>query len=337
MVFVMGSKPKIGLLGLGGTISSLGKGPLDLANYGDTRVIMGADEIAQRVPDLSDFADIVPVPFRAMPAIDITPDDWLAIDRKIHEVVEATPDLDGIVLTHGTASLEETAYFLNLTLRVDLPVVLVGSQRPFSAISSDAQLNLINAVRVAASPDARGKGVLVVMNDEIQAAREVSKTDTYRLQSFQSPGLGALGYADADRISFYRAPTRRFMAATPFDVRGREALPRVDVVTSYVGADGVLIDAAVAAGAEGIVAAGFAPGFGSPKEVEALKRAVDRGIVVVQAARAHAGRVDPRDRIREAKFVAADNLPAHKARILLSLALTQTRSREAVQEMFLTF
>ena len=242
MVFVMGSKPKIGLLGLGGTISSIGKGPLDLANYGDTRVIMSADEISQRVPDLTDFADIVSIPFRAMPAIDITPDDWLAINRKIHEVVESTPDLTGIVLTHGTASLEETAYFLNLTLKVDLPVVLVGSQRPFSAISSDAQLNLINAVRVAASPEARNKGVLVVMNDEIQAAREVSKTDTYRLQSFQSPGLGALGYADADRVSFYRSPTRRFMAATPFDVRPSESLPRVDVVTSYVGADATLIE-----------------------------------------------------------------------------------------------
>lgn len=333
----MTSKPKVGLIGLGGTISSIGTGPLDLANYGDTGVIMRADEISQRVPGLDDYANVVAIPFRAMPAINIAPDDWLAINRKVHDVVAKMPDLAGLVLTHGTASLEETAYFLNLALKITIPVVLVGSQRPFSAVSSDAQLNLINAVRVAASPDARGKGVLVVMNDEIQAAREVTKTDTYRLQAFQSPGLGALGYADADRVTFYRSPVRPSMAATPFDLRRTERLPRVDVVTSYVGADAVLIDAAVAAGAEGIVAAGFAPGFGAPQEVEALKRAVDRGIVVVQAARAHAGRVDARDRIREARFVAADNLPAHKARILLSLALTQTRSRDDIQAMFLEF
>lgn len=329
--------PKVALLGTGGTISSLGRGQMDLVNYGDTGNIMHADEIAEAVPQLREHAEIVPIRFRNMPAIEITPADWLSLNRKLHEVAETVPGLAGIVVTHGTASLEETVYFLNLALKLDLPVVLVGSQRPFSAISSDAQLNLINAVRVAACPESRGKGVLAVLNDEIQAAREVTKTDTYRLQSFQSPGLGALGYADSDRVSFYRAPVRAHTVQTPFDVRSLLELPRVDVVVSYAGADGALIDAARAAGAQGIVAAGFAPGCGSPAESAALRRAVEAGIVVVQAARAHSGRVDARDRVRNAGFVAADNLPAHKARILLTLGLTKTRSASAIQEMFWAF
>ncbi|MDQ8022295.1 MAG: asparaginase [Moraxellaceae bacterium] len=326
--------PKVALLGTGGTISSIGRGKMDLTNYGDTGNILHAEEIAAAVPEIFQHAEIVPVRFRNMPAIEITPADWLALNAKLHEVAEATPDLAGIVVTHGTASLEETAYFLNLALKIDVPVVLVGAQRPFSAISSDAQLNLINAVRVAASPESRGRGVLVVLNDEIQAAREVTKTDTYRLQSFQSPGLGALGYADADRVCFYRTPVRRHTTGTPYDVRGLSSLPRVDVVTSYVGADGVLIDAVVQAGARGIVAAGFAPGCGAPAETAALRRALDRRVTVVQAARAQAGRVDARDRVRAAGFVAGDNLPAHKARILLMMALTRSEDPAEIQQAF---
>lgn len=331
----MTPRPRIALIGLGGTIASLGREALDLVNYGDTGAIMHADDLAARVPEVDKVADTVAIRFRNKPAIEVDPGDWLDLNRKIHEV--AADGFDGIVVNHGTASLEETAYFLNLTVRVSQPVVLVGSQRPFTAISSDAPINLVNAIRTAASPEARGKGVLVVMNDEIHAAREVTKTDTYRLQAFRSPEIGALGYADADRISFYRSPTRAHTGATPFDVRTCESLPRVDMVVSYAGADGVLVDAARAAGASGIVSAGFAPGFGTPGEVAALRRAVRDDIVVVQAARAHSGRVDPRDRIRAAGFVAADNLPAHKARILLMLALTVTRSRETIQDMFLEF
>ena len=333
----MARRPRVALIGMGGTISSLGQGKMDLVNYGDAGNIMHADEISAQIPELAEIAEIVSIRFRNMPAIEIGPSDWLALNEKIHEVATQHAGLDGIVITHGTATLEETAYFLNLTLRIPIPVIVVGSQRPFSAISSDAQINLINAVRTAASKEARGKGVLVVMNDEIQAAREVTKTDTYRLQAFRSPELGSLGYADADRISFYRSPTRAHTSATPFDVRGLDRLARVDVVVSYAGADGTLIEAARRAGAEGIVAAGFSPGFGAPGEVDALLQAVANGIIVVQAARAHSGRVDERDRIKAAGFIAADNLPAHKARILLMLALTKTRSRDVIQKMFLEY
>jgi L-asparaginase len=328
------SKPKVALLGTGGTISSIGRGEMDLVNYGDTGMIMHADEIAGRVPQVHEHAEIVPLRFRNMAAIDIGPDDWLALVRRLHVAAQEVEGLDGIVVTHGSASLEETAYFLHLVLKLDIPVVLVGAQRPFSALSSDASLNLVNAVRVAASPESRGRGVLVVMNDEIQAAREVTKTDTYRLQSFQSPGLGALGYADADRVVFYRSTTRGHTTATPFSIDGITALPRVDVVVSYVGADGTQIRAVRAAGAAGIVAAGFAPGCGAPDERAALAEAVSSGLIVVQAARAHSGRVDARDRVLAAGFVAADNLPAHKARILLALGLTQATKVADLQAFF---
>ena len=204
----------------GGTIASLGRGRLDLANYGDTRNIMHADEITQAVPELAEIAEIVPIRFRNMPAIEIGPKDWLDLNRAVHAAAAANPPPTGIVVTHGTATLEETAYFLSLALKIRCPVVVTGSQRPFSAVSSEAPLNLISAVRVAASPGARGLGVLVVLNEEIHAAREVTKTDTYRVQAFQAPGLGALGYADSDRIAIYRAPLRQHTERTPFDVRG---------------------------------------------------------------------------------------------------------------------
>src|SRR6202020_2162632 len=160
------------------------------------------------------------------------------------------PDLAGIVIGHGTATLEETAYFLNLTVKVAVPVVIVGAQRPSSALSSDAGMNLVNAIRVAASPEARDMGVLVVLNDEIHAAREVTKTATLRLQTFRTPDFGVLGHADGDAVVFYRQPLRRHAPDTEFDIRGLAGLPRVDIACAYAGGDGPAVRAFVAAGAQ---------------------------------------------------------------------------------------
>jgi L-asparaginase len=213
------------------------------------------------------------------------------------------------VIGHGTATLEETAYFLHLTLKIDLPVVLVGAQRPSSALSTDAGLNLVNAIRVAASPEARGMGMLVVVvNDEIQAAREVTKTSTLRLQTFHSRDFGVLGHADGDAIAFYRRPIRRCYPDTEFDIRGLDAVPRVDIAYAYAGGDGTAVRAFTAAGAKGIVSAGFAPGFAPPGEFEALKEAVAQGIVVVQCTRAGSGRTFRGSRLANAGFLIADNL-----------------------------
>jgi L-asparaginase len=247
------------------------------------------------------------------------------------------PGLDGIVIGHGTATLEETAYFLNLTLKTSVPVVLVGAQRPSSALSSDAGMNLVNAIRVAASPEARGMGVLVVLNDEIHAAREVTKTSTLRLQTFRTPDFGVLGHADADAVVFYRQPVRCRAPDTEFDISALDALPRVDISYSYAGADGTAVRAFAAAGARGIVSAGFAPGFSAPGEAEALKAAVSQGIVVVQSTRAGSGRTFQSSRLKAGGLLIADNLNPQKARILLSLALTNGQDDEEIMRIFRTY
>jgi L-asparaginase len=330
-------KPKVAFIGTGGTIASVGTGPLDLQNYGATGKVMHADGIIARFPETALVAEVVPVRYRNIPSTAIDFVDWKALVLLCETLATESSDLTGIVIGHGTATLEETAYFLNLTLKIDLPVVLVGAQRPSSALSTDAGLNLVNAIRVAASPEARGIGVLVVVNDEIQAAREVTKTSTLRLHTFRSRDFGVLGHADGDDIAFYRRPIRRSYPDTEFDVRALDAMPRVDIAYAYAGGDGTAVRAFIAAGAKGIVSAGFAPGFAPPGEFEALKEAVAQGIVVVQCTRAGSGRTFRGSRLANAGFLIADNLIPQKARILLSLALTVTSDQEQIARMFRTY
>ena len=328
------SKPKVAFIGTGGTIASLGRGPLDVQDYGATGTVMHADEILARWPETALVADVLPVRYRNIASTAIGFADWKALVALCGSLVAEHPDLAGIVIGHGTATLEETAYFLNLTLKVPVPVVLVGSQRPSSALSSDAGMNLVNAIRVAASPAARGMGVLVVLNDEIHAAREVTKTATMRLQTFRTPDFGVLGQADGDAVAFYRQPLRRHAPDTAFDVGGLDGLPRVDIAYAYAGGDGTAVRAFAAAGARGIVSAGFAPGFAPPGEFEALKAAAADGVVVVQSTRAGSGRTFRGTRLAAAGFLIADNLNPQKARLLLSLALTVTADKEAIADMF---
>jgi len=329
------AKQRVALIGTGGTISSIGRDSLDLWEYMDTSRKAEPEELLVRFPEVAEAAEIVPVRYRAVGSTAIGPADWVALDAAVHAAVAREAPLDGVVITHGTATLEETAYFLNLTLKTDATVVIVGAQRPATGLSTDAPLNLLNAVRVAGAPQARGLGVLVLLNDEVQAAREVSKTSTLRLETFRSHDLGMLGYADPDgRIAIYRRPARRHAPATEFDVRGRPELPRVDVALSYAGADGAAIRAFVAAGARAIVSAALAPGVVTPAEAEALQDARARGALVVISSRAGSGRVLPRTALRERGFVAADNLNPQKARVLTMLALTRTEDPIEVQRMF---
>lgn len=327
-------KPRVALIGMGGTISSLGRDSLDVWEYMDHGRKVEADELVERFPEVKDCADVVPVRFRAVSSAAVGPREWLELNETIHEVV-AREAPAGVVITHGTATLEETAYFLNLTLKVAVPVVVVGAQRPASGLSSDAGMNLVGAVRVAGAADARGLGVLVLLNDEIQAAREVTKASTLRLETFRSPDLGMLGYADPDgRVAIYRRPTRRHAPDTEFDVRGVADLPRVDIAYSYAGSDGAAIRAFVAAGARAIVSAAFAPGVTTAAETDALMEARREGVVVVLASRAGSGRVLPRTVLRERGFVAADNLNPQKARVLAMLALTVTAEVLGIERIF---
>lgn len=328
------SPRRVALIVTGGTIDSVGVDRLDLAWYIEAGKRLGPGEMLAQLPELGTIARVEELPFRRLPSHGLVTKDWLDLVRLVHDVF-AGDRADGLVITHGTNTLEETAYFLTLTLKTDQPVVLVGSMRPASALGADGPLNLLNAVRVAADPGSRGRGVLVVLNDTIHAARDVTKTATYRVETFQGRDLGPLGYADADgRVVFYHRTARRHTTDTEFDVRSLESLPRVDVVVSYVGADGTLIDAAVAAGARGIVSAGTGAGRPTPLEDEALTRAHERGVVVCQSTRVGSGRVVRAPTLVRRGFVASDDLVPWKARVLLALALARTTDPAEIQRMF---
>ncbi|MGK7862511.1 asparaginase [Falsiroseomonas sp. E2-1-a4] len=331
------NKPKVAIIGTGGTIASQGLHPLDVQDYASSgRPILDAAALVAGVPDLARVADVFAVPYANIPSTAVGWSDWRALVAKIVELEAAHPDLAGIVITHGTATLEETAYLLSLTLPTDLPVVVTGAQRPFTGLSTDGPMNLVAAVRVAADPQARGLGVLVVLNDEIHAAREVTKTSTGRMQTFCSPDLGALGHVDADRNSFWRRPTRVLPVAERFNILKVEQPPRVDVLYSVAGGDGVAVPAFLAAGATGIVAAALAPGFLTPAERVAMVAAIAQGCVAVLSSRAGSGRTFPTKRYGEEGFLNADNLNPQKARILLMLALTRGGDRAAIARLFET-
>jgi L-asparaginase len=228
---------------------------LRYATTGEPRLT--GKQMIERIPEVQKFARVT-----------VESDEFIPYDKP-QELKElslrisarlADPDIAGVVFTHGTNTIEETAYFMNLTVRHDKPVVIVGAQRPFSTLSSDGPLNLLNAIRVAADPVSRGKGTLVVLNDEINAARDVTKANTYRLETFQSRELGILGYADPDKIVFYRTPTRRHTTQSQFDLAQITDFPKVSILYSHAGDDVDLAKAAVAAGAKGLVIAGTGAG-----------------------------------------------------------------------------
>ena len=320
-------RPKVAFIGTGGTISSLGVHPLELQDYGIHDKRMHASQIAE----------VIPVDFRNVPSPEIYFAEWQELAALCHRVAAEHPDLAGIVIGHGTATLEETAWVLNLVLKIDVPVVLIGSQRPASGLSTDAAINLVNGVRTAASPDSRGRGVLVLLNDEIQAAREVTKTSNWRMQTFRTPDFGILGHADGDRIAYYRKPERRHMPDTEFDLAGLDALPRVDIAYAYAGSDGSAMRAFIAAGAKGLVSAGFAPGMPPAADLAAMTDAVKQGIVVVQSSRAGSGRIHRSQKLAKAGVLAADNLNPQKARLLLALALTRTSDPAEIERIFATY
>jgi L-asparaginase len=245
-------------------------------------------------------------------------------------------EADGVVVTHGTNTLEETAWLLHLVVPGDAPMVITGAMHPASALSADGPLNLLTAVRVAASAEVRGLGVVVVLDDTIHGARHVTKSNTLRVSAFESPMAGPIGSVDGDgRVVLRTRPARATTlrgALAGVDLR---TLPRVDVVVSHQGADGTLIEAAVAAGAAGVVSAGTGAGYPTPGEVEALERAAASGVVVCQASRVGAGRVPRVPSMLARGWVAADDLRPWNARVLLRLALAAgVREPDDVQALF---
>lgn len=327
--------PHVHLVATGGTISNRTGGRLT------------AEELAQSMPGLETEARLTHEQFANVASSQLTLDQWLGLSRRVNELFASDKGLAGIVVTSGTDTLEETAFFLHLTVKDVRPVVVVGSMRNPSTLGYEGAANLLEAVRVAASPVARDKGTLVVLNDEINSARDVTKSDALRLQTFTSRDYGELGVVDRDRVVFYRQILQRHTARSEFDLAGIKTLPRVDIIMTYQDASGDLIKAAVDAGAKGIVMATAGAGATSGTQNEGLDYAAQHGVVIVTSTRAGSGRIAaPREpppntanlteaqRRRRALTVAAEDHAPLKARILLMLALVTTKDRGEIQRMF---
>jgi L-asparaginase len=320
--------PLVKVVATGGTIANTPSGRLH------------AGEVAEAIPQLKQVARLEVEEVIRVGSSSIKLENWLTLARRINDIFAKEPEVRGVVVTHGSNTVEETGYFLSLTVKSDKPVVLTAAQRQFRALSSDSPKNFLQAVRVAATDEARGKGALIVTNDVINAARDVTKTMTYRLETYSSHDLGVLGYVDEDRVTFYRVPLKQHTRATPFDVSHLQKLPRVDIIYTAVDTDGALIEAAVTqAKAEGLVIAGFPTGSGTPAMDEAVKRVASQGIPVVMTNRGGIGRsTETAARAKEARpLIFGDNLTPQKARILLMLALTTTKDSAEIQRIFETY
>ena len=326
--------PLVVVLSTGGTIAGRGGSTTSLTEYKSGSI--PGSELVDAVPEIKSYARVRVEQIANIGSTNMNPAVWLKLATRINAIFSEDPQVAGIVVTHGTNTLEETAYFLNLTVKHDKPVVLVGAQRPATAISADGPLNLLNGIRVAGAAVARGKGVLVVMNEEINGARDVTKSNTYRVEAFRSGELGYLGYVDADEVTFYRASTKRHTARSEFDVSTLGSLPRVEILYAYAEPGVDMVKALGAAGASGIVIAGTGAGGMSDPERASIKALgpLETRPIIVRSNRTGNGRVIPRKEYDAEHMVPADNLNPQKARILLMLALTRTRDLAEIRRMF---
>lgn len=315
-------RPTILVVGTGGTIGMSG-------NYwGGRATLVPLDQLV-RVPGIDSVATVESEQFFDASSIAIGPARWLELAGHIRHILRVRPELRGIVITHGTDTMEETAYFLDLTVGDVRPVVVTGAMRPSSMAGADGPANITNAVRSAADTNSRGRGTMVMMDDRLFAARDVTKANSTRVEAFQAPDRGPLAIIDPEGVYFRtRSPNR---ATAQFDVSMVRELPRVDIIYSYPGADSVAIDAVVAAGARGLVIAGVGRGFMTGSQAEAVRRAALRGVTVVASTRAGSGRVPVGER---GPMIGSGDLNPQKARILLMLALSRTSDPARIRTIF---
>ena len=324
--------PRVHLLIGPGTLPSVGKDRMDLLRYrqsGNPR--MTGQQMLEQLPEVAKIARVDVD--TGNPYEQASYDYLRKLALRVDEVLRS-PEVDGAVYVQGTNTIEETAYFLNLTVHSDKPLVVTGAQRPFNGLSSDAQMNLLDAVRLAGAPASRGKGALVAFNGEINAARDVTKTNTYHLHTFRTRDLGLLGYIDADKIEFYRTPHRRHTVNSEFSLAGVESLPYVEIAYIHTGTRAGVANALVGLGAKGIVIASVGAGApnGLDKEVSDI---IKKGSAVVAvSSRVGEGRIVRGNNWYEPGMVAADNLSPQKAALLLTLALTKTTDVGEIQRMF---
>lgn len=329
------AKPNVVILATGGTIAGAAASG---TQSGYTSGAVTIDAMINAVPGMRDLANIKGEQISNVGSQDMSYDIMLKLANRINELLRS-PDVNGIVITHGTDTMEETAYFLNLTVKSDKPVVMVGSMRPSTAVSADGPLNLYNAVAVAADPNAKGRGVLVLMNDWIHGAHSLTKTSTTAVQTFMSPLRGLVGVSAYGKNDWYSNPPWKHTTGSEFDVSGVTKMPRVDVIFGCADMSPDLIDASVNAGAKGIVIAGVGNGNMNKASVDAAARAVKKGVVVVRSSRVATGLVGRNVEVKddELGFIASDELNPQKSRILLSLALLKPHTPQQIQQMFTTY
>jgi L-asparaginase len=331
------AKPKIKVLATGGTIAGA---QTSSSEIGYKSGIFSVDDLIKAVPSLKDLADVTGEQAANIASQTMNHGVWLKLVKRVNEVLQGN-NIDGVVITHGTDTLEETAYFLSLVVKSDKPIVLVGSMRPANAISADGPANLYNAVALAASPEARGRGPLIVMDDEIHYAREAQKTNTTELDTFKSPNRGRAGVMNVGKIEFFSQNTTRHTTKSEFSVDGKTVgdLPRVEIVYSYENLGPEVIDFFVKQGVKGIVLAGVGDGNSTDAVIGALAAAAKKGVAVVRSSRTGSGLVTRNVEIDDDKmgFIASMELNPQKARILLMLALMITNDPAKLQQAFIQY
>ena len=328
------NKANVVILATGGTIAGAAATG---TQAGYTSGAVNIDTMIAGVPGITDLANIKGEQISNVGSQDMSFEILLKLAKRINELAKS-PGVDGIVVTHGTDTMEDSAFFLNLTVKTDKPVVMVGSMRPSTAVSADGPLNLYNAVGVAADPKAAGRGVLIVMNDQIQGAHSLTKTSTTAVQTFMSPLRGIVGTANYGKNDYYTSPEWKHTTQSEFDITGVTTLPRVDIIYASVDMSSDLIDCA-AQKAKGIVIAGVGNGNINKVSVTAAANAVKKGVVVVRSSRVATGSIGRNVELNddELGFIASDELNPQKARILLTLALLGKRTPEQLQNLFYTY
>ncbi len=325
--------PSITVLATGGTIAGGGDSATK-SNYTAGKV--GVEALVDAVPQLKNIANIKGEQLVNIGSQDMNDQVWLKLAKKINAECSKT---DGFVITHGTDTMEETAYFLDLTVKCDKPVVLVGAMRPSTAMSADGPFNLYNAVVTAADPASANRGVLVAMNDTVLDGRDVTKTNTTGVETFKSVNYGPLGYIHNGKIDYQRTPARKHTTQTPFDVSKLTSLPKVGIVYNYANASALPVEALVKDGYQGIVSAGVGNGNMYKTVFDALANAAHDGVAVVRSSRVPTGTTTQDAEVDDAKygFIASGTLNPQKARILLQLALTETKNPQQIQKIFNTY
>ncbi|MCG8615580.1 MAG: asparaginase [Desulfobacterales bacterium] len=331
----MTALPKVHILATGGTIAGSG-GSSTRSGY--TSGQLDLTGLLTAVPDLDRLANVEGEQFANVGSQDMSFEIMTRLARRINSLLK-DDTVDGVVITHGTDTMEETAFFLNLTVKAPKPVVMTGAMRPATAVSADGPLNLFNAVAVAASKDAADRGVMVVMNDRIHGAHSLTKTNTTSVETFLSPVNGLMGTVVFGTVKFFRGPFRKHTVVSEFSPEFDLPLPRVDIIYACADMPPDLIDASVSRGARGIVIAGDGNGNMNRSTIEAAAGFAAKGICIVRASRVPTGTVGRNVEVDDDanEFIASDELNPAKARILLMLALLKKRSVAEIQELYYTY